>query len=135
MSGAALGRRAPPAVPPPSRTRVERWCQRCERSGDAGRPAVAVEAHAEHGEAGQVDGGGSGVDVGGDAGDAATSGFAAAPQAPGEVGDLAFHHRPVGPVALSPLGDGLLAAGRLQQSFVTVDGDRAAPASRGAALV
>src|SRR5436309_2132186 len=95
------------------------------RLGDAGRPVRAVEPNAEDGEAGKVGGGSAGVDVGGDTNETATSRFAATPEPADEVGDLAFHDGAVGPIALNPVGSCLLGAGRGQDRFVAVDGDRA----------
>jgi hypothetical protein len=63
---------------------------------------------AEGGQAGEVEGAGSGQEVGQDAFFAAAAGFSAAPGAAGEVADLAFHDGPVGPVVLL-LGRNLLA--------------------------
>src|SRR5207247_676208 len=89
---------------------------------------------AEHGQTCEVDGGGSGVDVGSYAAQTATSSFAAAPESAGDVRELAFHHGPVGPVALGPFGRGLFGAGGLEQRFVAVNGDRPSPPGRGAAF-
>src|SRR6266566_7750469 len=57
-------------------------------------------------------------DLGGDAGQAAGSGCAAAPGPPGEVGDLAFDDRPVGAVALLPGRVALGSAGPLQHCLL-----------------
>ena len=102
------------------------------RLGDGGRPVRAVERNAEDGEAGKVGGGSAGVDVGGDTNETATSRFAATPEPADEVGDLAFHDGAVGPIALDPVGSCLLGAGRGQDRFVAVDGDRATSPGGGA---
>jgi hypothetical protein len=72
-------------------------------------PAVRSVVQAEEWPgAGEVEGAGSGQDVGQDSFCAAAEGFSATPGAAGEVADLAFHDGPVGPVALLP-GRSLLA--------------------------
>ena len=93
------------------------------RSAGAGRPGRAIEANAEDCQTRQVDRGGSSVDVGGDAGEAATSSLAAAPQPASEVSEFAFDDRPIGSVALSKFRCRLFGTGGLQDRFVTVDAD------------
>jgi hypothetical protein len=84
---------------------------------------------AEGGQSGEVDGAGSGQDVGQDAFVSTAAGFSAAPGVAGEVADLAFHDGPVGPVCLPP-GRILLARfGVLQGGFLGVDADHPTAAS------
>ena len=84
---------------------------------------VGSVVQAQGGQSGEVDGAGSGQDVGQDAFLAAASGFSAAPGAAGEVADLAFHDGPVRSVVLLP-GRVLLAGfGVLQGGFMRVDAD------------
>jgi hypothetical protein len=77
-------------------------------------PSGASVAQAEDGRSGEVEDGGSGQDIGEDAGLAAAAGFASAPAAPHEVGDLAFDGGSGGPVGLPPGGVLLRGAGGLQ---------------------
>ena len=82
---------------------------------------------AQGGQAGEVDGAGSGQDVGQDACVSAAAGFSAAPGAAGEVADLAFHDGPIRSVVLLP-GRVLLAGfGVLQGGFMGVDADHPSP--------
>ena len=92
-------------------------------SGGGQGPVVVFEGDAECGEAGEVDGCGSGVDVGADAGHAATSRLAAAPEPASEVSNLAFDDGTVGAVALDPFGCALFGSGGLEQCLVATDGD------------
>src|SRR6266516_8181518 len=101
-------------------------------SGGAQCPACSVMIESEDRQPGPVDGCGARVEVGGDAGQPAGAGFAAAPGPAGEVGDLAFHGGPVRLVALLPGQVALLVAGSLENGFLGVDGD-GPPAPRGGA--
>ena len=82
---------------------------------------------AQGGQSGEVDGAGSGQDVGQDAFLSAASGFAAAPGAAGEVADLAFHDGPVRAVVLMPCRVFLAGFGVLQGGFMGVDADHPSP--------
>jgi hypothetical protein len=70
--------------------------------GSGDRPADGSVVQAQGGQSGEVDGAGSGQDVGQDAFMSRASGFTGAPGAAGEVADLAFHHGQVGPVVRLP---------------------------------
>jgi hypothetical protein len=72
--------------------RVRRW------------PSPGCVVQAQGGQSCEVDGAGSGQDVGQDAGVSAAAGFSAAPGAVGEVADLAFHDGAMGAVGLLPDG-------------------------------
>src|SRR6478736_6593622 len=75
-------------------------------------------------QAGEFDGAGSGQDVGQYAGSSAAAGFSAAPEAAGDVADLAFHHgaiRPDSPAARPALRGRLWrAAERLHGRWVLI---------------
>jgi hypothetical protein len=90
-----------------------RWC--CWRwvvgLGDGPAPGCVVQA--QGGQSCEVDGAGSGQDVGQDAGVSAAAGFSAAPGAVGEVADLAFHDGAMGAVGLLPDGVFLASFGVL----------------------
>src|SRR4029079_9003317 len=90
-----------------------RWC--CWRwvvgLGDGPAPGCVVQA--QGGQSCEVDGAGSGQDVGQDAGVSAAAGFSAAPAAVGEVADLAFHDGAMGAVGLLPDGVFLASFGVL----------------------
>ena len=85
-------------------------------SGDGPAPGSVVQAHG--GQSGEVDGAGSGQDVGQDAGVSAAAGFTGASGAAGEVADLAFHHGAMCPVVLLPGRIVLARFGVLQGGFM-----------------
>src|SRR5271157_366844 len=99
-------------------------------SGDG--PASASVVQSEGGQSGEVEGAGSGEDVGQDAFLAAAAGFSAAPGAAGEVADFAFHDGPVGSVVLLPGWVFLAGFGVLQRCFLRMDTDHPSPARSGA---
>src|SRR6185437_7653369 len=86
-------------------------------------PGPAGEGHPEHGESSPVASSGSGVGVGGDTCLAACAGFASAPGAAHEMGDLALHLRAGGGVSLLPVGVGLGGLVGLEKVLAAVDGD------------
>ena len=86
----------------------------------------------QDGQAGPVEGGGAGVHIGVDASASSGSGSPSSPGSSHEVGDLAFHDRPVGSVGGLPLWGFLLGAGLLEERLLGVDGDGPAPPGRSA---
>jgi len=86
-------------------------------------PALGGGVQAQGGQSGEVDGAGSGHDVGQDAVRSAAAGFSPAPGPVGEVADLAFHDRAICPVGLLPGGVFLAGFGVLQRGFMGVDAD------------
>ena len=109
---------------------LDRRCCRGRSCGD--RPSGRGGAQAEHGEAGQVDGGGEEVEVGVDFGSAADTGSASAVAATHQVAELAFDLGSGGPVVGLPVGIALAGAGLGERSFVPIDADRAPSGGVGA---
>src|SRR5438034_3912427 len=92
-------------------------------SGGAQCPACSVMIESEDRQPGPVDGCGARVEVGGDAGQPAGAGFAAAPGPAGEVGDLEFHGGPVRMVGLVPCQGVVLGAGFMEDCDWVGEGD------------
>src|SRR5436190_23926254 len=98
------------------------WVGSC---GD--RPSGGGGAKSEHGEAGEVGGGGEEVEVGVDFRLPADTGSAAAVTPAHEVAELAFNLGSVGPVVGLPVRIGLALTGACEGGFELADADGAAP--------